>query len=197
MWRRTELRQFKFKCIGSWKGSARLWKPSFARSWVQLDGRIHLYGSDRCFAFFAGRMVGRFGIWKTRKRSTADDMRGSFTVFWSTGFISRPPNLRAVSSPWRTGPKRWKSPAKPCGRPFGRLEENARSGQGERVNTALADFFDLQGQNHEELFAGVKNAWEVLPRIGDYLKKNLRNGSKAKLIGAPVIGENVHLGELS
>ncbi len=63
------------------------------------------------------------------------------------------------------------------------------------MNTALADFFDLQGQNHEELFAGVKHAWEVLPRIGDYLKKNLKNGSKAKLIGSPVIGENVHLGE--
>ena len=43
------------------------------------------------------------------------------------------------------------------------------------MNTALADFFDLQGQNHEELFAGVKNAWEVLPRIGDYLMKNLKN----------------------
>ena len=90
---------------------------------------------------------------------------------------------------------RWKSPAKPCGRLFGRLEENARSGQGEVVNTALADFFDLHGQNHEELFAGVKNAWEVLPRIGDYLKKNLKNGSKAKLIGSPVIGEHVYLGE--
>jgi len=63
------------------------------------------------------------------------------------------------------------------------------------VNTALADFFDLKGQNHEELFAGVKQAWEVLPRIADYLKKNLKNGSKAKLIGSPVIGENVHLGE--
>ena len=63
------------------------------------------------------------------------------------------------------------------------------------MNTALADFFDLKGQNHEELFAGVKHAWEVLPRIGEYLKKNLKNGSKAKLIGSPVIGENVHLGE--
>ena len=93
------------------------------------------------------------------------------------------------------GPGSWRPHAKPCGRPFGGLEENARSGQGELVNTALADFFDLQGQNHEELFAGVKNAWEVLPRIGDYLKKNLKNGSKAKLIGSPVIGENVYLGE--
>jgi len=93
------------------------------------------------------------------------------------------------------GPRSWRSPARRCGRPFGGLETRAGSGQGEVVNTALADFFDLKGQNHEELFAGVKQAWEVLPRIADYLKKNLKNGSKAKLIGSPVIGENVHLGE--
>ena len=93
------------------------------------------------------------------------------------------------------GPGSWRPRAKPCGRPFGGLETRAGSGQGEVVNTALADFFDLKGQNHEELFAGVKHAWEVLPRIGEYLKKNLKNGSKAKLIGSPVIGENVHLGE--
>jgi len=61
--------------------------------------------------------------------------------------------------------------------------------------TALSDFFDLHGQNHEALFAGVSQAWEVLPRIGPYLKAHLKNGSKAKLIGSPVIGENVHLGE--
>jgi NDP-sugar pyrophosphorylase family protein len=93
------------------------------------------------------------------------------------------------------GPGSWRSRARRYGRPFGGLETRARSGQGEVVNTALADFFDLKGQNHEELFAGVKQAWEVLPRIGEYLKKNLKNGSKAKLIGTPVIGENVHLGE--
>ena len=43
------------------------------------------------------------------------------------------------------------------------------------MNTALADFFDLKGQNHEELFTGVQHAWEVLPRISEYLKKNLKN----------------------
>jgi len=63
------------------------------------------------------------------------------------------------------------------------------------MGTGLSDFFDLKGQNHEELFAGVKNAWEVLPKIGPYLKAHLRNGSQAKLIGSPVIGENVFLGE--
>ena len=63
------------------------------------------------------------------------------------------------------------------------------------MGTGLSDFFDLKDQNHEELFAGVKNAWEILPKIGPYLKANLKNGSQAKLIGSPVIGENVFLGE--
>ncbi|NBS13735.1 MAG: UDP-N-acetylglucosamine diphosphorylase [Verrucomicrobia bacterium] len=63
------------------------------------------------------------------------------------------------------------------------------------MGTALSDFFDLQGQNHEALFAGVNHAWEVLPKISDYLQKHLKKGSKAKLVGAPVIGENVFLGE--
>lgn len=63
------------------------------------------------------------------------------------------------------------------------------------MGTALGDFFDLQGQNHEALFSGVKEVWEVLPKIGPYLKKNLKKGSQAKLIGQPVIGEDVFLGE--
>jgi len=63
------------------------------------------------------------------------------------------------------------------------------------MRTALSDFFDLKDQNHEALFAGVENAWEVLPKIGSYLQANLKNGSKAKLIGDPVIGDDVHLGE--
>ena len=63
------------------------------------------------------------------------------------------------------------------------------------MGTGLSDFFDLKDQNHEELFSGVKNAWEVLPKIGPYLKAHLKNGSQAKLIGSPVIGENVFLGE--
>ena len=63
------------------------------------------------------------------------------------------------------------------------------------MGTALSDFFDLQGQNHEALFTGVNQAWEVLPKIGSYLQKNLKSESKAKLIGTPVIGENVYLGE--
>jgi len=63
------------------------------------------------------------------------------------------------------------------------------------MGTALTDFFDLEGQNHEALFSGLKNAWEVLPKIGPYLKANLKKGSKARLVGTPVIGDQVFLGE--
>ena len=61
--------------------------------------------------------------------------------------------------------------------------------------TGLADFFDLTGQGHEELFVGAEQAWEVLPKIAAYLKKNLPQNSRAKIIGNPSIGENVFLGE--
>ena len=122
-------------------------------------------------------------------------MRSCFTDCWRKGFIFLHRNLRPVSFRRRTAPGSWRSRERRCGRLFGGLETRERSGQGGPVNTALADFFDLKGQNHEELFSGAKHAWEVLPRIAEYLKKNLKNGSKAKLIGSPVIGENVHLGE--
>jgi len=63
------------------------------------------------------------------------------------------------------------------------------------MGTGLADFFDLEGQGHADLYQGVKQAWEVLPKIGPYLQKHLKKGSSARLIGQPVIGENVYLGE--
>jgi len=63
------------------------------------------------------------------------------------------------------------------------------------MGSALSDFFDLQGQTHGALFSGVENAWEVLPKIGPYLKANLKRGSKARLVGAPGIGDQVFLGE--
>ncbi len=63
------------------------------------------------------------------------------------------------------------------------------------LGTQFSDYFDAQGQGHEELFAGVKHIWEVLPKIAGYLKKNLPKGSKGKLLGSPVIGDSVFLGE--
>lgn len=63
------------------------------------------------------------------------------------------------------------------------------------LGSGLSDFFDLQGQGHEELFDSVKQVWEVLPRIASYLKKHIPKGSKGKLVGEPMIGGNVFLGE--
>ncbi len=40
------------------------------------------------------------------------------------------------------------------------------------LGTQFSDYFDAQGQGHEELFSGVKHIWEVLPKIAGYLKKN-------------------------
>lgn len=63
------------------------------------------------------------------------------------------------------------------------------------LGTQLSDYFNLEGQGHEELFGGVTHAWEVLPKIAAYLKKSLPKGSQGKLLGHPVVGENVFLGE--
>lgn len=59
-----------------------------------------------------------------------------------------------------------------------------------------AVFLDLSKTEHAGLFAGLTQAWEVLPKLKDYLKKELRPGRDgAILIGAPVIGPDVFIGE--
>lgn len=63
------------------------------------------------------------------------------------------------------------------------------------LGTSLTDFFDLAGQGHEALFASAKDAWDILPKIAAYLKKNLPKGTKGKLVGAPILGKDVYLGE--
>ncbi len=63
------------------------------------------------------------------------------------------------------------------------------------IGTSLADFFDLKGEGHEELFAAGQEAWEILPKIAAYLKKNLPKNSRGKLVGAPTVGKDVYLGE--
>jgi NDP-sugar pyrophosphorylase family protein len=57
------------------------------------------------------------------------------------------------------------------------------------------DFFDMSKCPCPEIFESVKYVWEVLPRIGDYLKKNLSPGMKGKIIGQPYIAEDVFVGE--
>ena len=63
------------------------------------------------------------------------------------------------------------------------------------LGCAPADFFDLKGQGHEELFASISEVWEILPKISAYLQKHLPKGSQGKLLGQPVIGKDVYLGE--
>ena len=93
----------------------------------------------------------------------------------------------------------WKLPSgrfvPPC---TGRLEKGTSVRQGEGVKgsgSSLSDYFDLKGQGHEELFASIQDVWEILPAIAGYLKKHRPKGSKGKILGNPVIGENVFLGE--
>ena len=63
------------------------------------------------------------------------------------------------------------------------------------LGCAPADFFDLKGQGHEELFESIHEVWEILPKIAAYLKKHLPKGSQGKILGQPVIGKDVYLGE--
>jgi UDP-N-acetylglucosamine diphosphorylase / glucose-1-phosphate thymidylyltransferase / UDP-N-acetylgalactosamine diphosphorylase / glucosamine-1-phosphate N-acetyltransferase / galactosamine-1-phosphate N-acetyltransferase len=60
---------------------------------------------------------------------------------------------------------------------------------------APADFFDLQQTDHAAIFDGVTQAWEILPKLGAYLEKNIVPGNHGTLIGQPVIGDNVFIGE--
>jgi NDP-sugar pyrophosphorylase family protein len=60
---------------------------------------------------------------------------------------------------------------------------------------APAEFLDLAQTEHAALFEGVTQAWEVLPRLKDYLAASLRPENRGRVIGAPVIGERVFIGE--
>ena len=60
---------------------------------------------------------------------------------------------------------------------------------------APAHYLDLSQTEHAELFHGVTQAWEILPKLGEYLKKTIKPGNEGKLIGHPVIGDHVYIGE--
>ena len=60
---------------------------------------------------------------------------------------------------------------------------------------APADFLDLAQTEHAALFDGVAHAWEVLPKLKDYLAANLKTENRGRMIGQPVIGERVFIGE--
>ena len=60
---------------------------------------------------------------------------------------------------------------------------------------APADFLDLAQTEHAALFEGVTNAWEVLPQLAGYLARELKPENRGRVIGSPVIGDQVFIGE--
>lgn len=58
----------------------------------------------------------------------------------------------------------------------------------------VEELLDLAQCEWEELFAGVGNVWEVLPKIGEFVKARLKPARLCTTVGTPYIGENVFLG---
>jgi NDP-sugar pyrophosphorylase family protein len=59
---------------------------------------------------------------------------------------------------------------------------------------APADYLDFNQTDHAALFHGVTQAWEILPRLAAYLQEQLTPVNFGKIIGTPVIGEQVFIG---
>jgi NDP-sugar pyrophosphorylase family protein len=60
---------------------------------------------------------------------------------------------------------------------------------------APADYLDLTQTDHAAIFDGVTQAWEILPKLAHYLEEKLVPGNAGRVIGCPVIGERVFIGE--
>ncbi len=60
---------------------------------------------------------------------------------------------------------------------------------------APADFLDLKQTEHAALFEGVTQAWEVLAKLYHYLDAEIQPANHGTMIGHPVIGEKVFIGE--
>jgi NDP-sugar pyrophosphorylase family protein len=60
---------------------------------------------------------------------------------------------------------------------------------------APADYLDLKETDHAAIFEGVTQAWEILPKLVHYLEEHLEPANHGKMIGSPVIGERVFIGE--
>jgi NDP-sugar pyrophosphorylase family protein len=57
------------------------------------------------------------------------------------------------------------------------------------------DLLDLTQCPGPELFAGSGNVWEVLPKLGEFVKARLTPGRWCTTVGTPYIGENVFIGK--
>jgi len=59
---------------------------------------------------------------------------------------------------------------------------------------APADYFDFNQTDHAAIFHDVTQAWEILPKLASYLEEQLVPANLGRLIGEPVIGEQVFIG---
>jgi NDP-sugar pyrophosphorylase family protein len=59
---------------------------------------------------------------------------------------------------------------------------------------APADYLDLKQTDHAAIFHDVMQAWEVLPKLEKYLEEQLVPANFGRMIGEPVIGEEVYIG---
>jgi len=59
---------------------------------------------------------------------------------------------------------------------------------------APVDYLDFNQTEHAAIFQGVTQAWEILPKLAAYLQEQIVPANLGKMIGAPVIGEQVFIG---
>ena len=59
---------------------------------------------------------------------------------------------------------------------------------------APADYLDFTQTDHAAIFQDVTQAWEVLPKLAEYLEEQLTPVNFGKIIGHPAIGEQVFIG---
>lgn len=57
------------------------------------------------------------------------------------------------------------------------------------------DFLDLDKFKHADIFNGVEYAWDVLKRIDEYLKKNLKPSIAGKVMDGAVVERDVYIGK--
>ncbi len=56
------------------------------------------------------------------------------------------------------------------------------------------DYIDLKQTDHAAIFHGVAEAWEILPKLAQYLEAHLVPANFGRTIGDPAIGKNVYIG---
>jgi NDP-sugar pyrophosphorylase family protein len=56
------------------------------------------------------------------------------------------------------------------------------------------DYLDLNEFPFPDLFAGGAPVWEVLPRLGEFIKRQIKPGIHGTLVGTPYIADDVQIG---